>query len=386
MHKTGIEEYYTSKGGKKLQFGFTTGTCAAAASAAAARMLLSGQEVQTVDVMTPKGIRLNLEILETERTPERVTCAVKKYSGDDPDVTNGVLVYASVTRKAEPGIVIDGGVGVGRVTKPGLQQKIGEAAINRVPKQMIRQMAEEILEEYNALCGLEIVISIPQGVELAKKTFNPNLGIVGGISVLGTSGIVEPMSEAALIESINVEIHQKKALGFQRLLLAPGNYGADFMKELHMDQKDVVKFSNFWGQTLDKAAAEGFEEILIISHIGKVIKVAGGAMNTHSSMVDGRAEFMAAAALRAGCDGDTARDILGCVTTDEMLNILESRGLLQAAMEQVGQKVQYHVCRRAGETIKTGVVIFSTDRGILCKTGYASQWLSHINRKQEETK
>lgn len=382
--KTGIEEYSVLRDGKRLRFGYTTGSCAAAAAKAAAYMLLSGEPLETVELLTPKGILLHLSLQDIQRETHRVRCAVQKYSGDDPDVTNGILVYAEAFPRTDSALVIDGGRGVGRVTKPGLQQKIGEAAINRVPRQMIERECRELLEQFDVPFGLNIVISIPQGVEIAKRTFNPRLGIEGGISVLGTSGIVEPMSEAALLESIALEIRQKKALGTRRLILSPGNYGADFLRTLApIEETELVKCSNYLGDTLELAAAEGFSEILLISHIGKIIKAAGGIMNTHSRIADARAEIMAACALRAGCDGTTARRILDAVTTDEMLAILEQNGLLTATMTQAGIRIQQNLNRRTGENTRLGIIIFSNEKGILQMTGPAAEWLTELQSRKE---
>ncbi len=385
MHETGIEGYYAIRDGKKLYYGYTTGTCAAAAAKAAALMLATGQAVPYVDILTPKGIALNLEVLEPARAERHARCAIKKYSGDDPDVTDGVLVYADVTLEETPGVVVDGGEGVGRVTKPGLKQAVGEAAINPVPMQMIRAAAESVAEDYG-LRGLKVVISIPAGVELAKRTFNPRLGIVGGISVLGTSGIVEPMSEAALVESIGLELRQKYALGCRRILIAPGNYGADFLRSLaHVEETELVKCSNFIGQTIDMAVSAGYQEMLFISHIGKAIKLAGGIMNTHSREADARAELMAACALRAGCTADTARRLLDCLTTDEMLEVLQAAGLLEQTMEIAGERIDYYLNYRAKGQITIGAAVFSNGTGMLCTTGPAAQWLAELKEKEKET-
>ena len=197
-------ESYIEKDGKKLRYGYTTGSCAAAAAKAAAWMLLTGQRKKTISLITPKGVPLTLAVEDISMEPNRVSCAIRKDSGDDPDVTNGTLVYAEVTAKEAPGIAIDGGFGVGRVTKKGLDQSVGSAAINSVPRQMIRENLEEILAITDQNCGLSVVISVPEGERLAKQTFNPRLGIVGGISILGTTGIVEPMSEKALVDTIRV--------------------------------------------------------------------------------------------------------------------------------------------------------------------------------------
>ncbi len=325
--KTGIEDYYAIKNGNKLQFGFTTGTCAAAATKAAALMLVSGKMIQRVHIITPKGIALNLEVLEPEIKSNEASCAIRKISGDDPDVTDGVLVYSTVTWQKEPGIRVDGGLGVGRVTRPGLKQKIGEVAINPVPMEMIKAAANEALADCGQAEGLKVVISIPQGVELAKKTFNPRLGIEGGISVLGTSGIVEPMSEQALIDCIELEIRQKYAGGQRRIIMAQGNYGADFIKELcGVQDEQIIKCSNFIGVSLDMAAAEGVKELLLVGNIGKLVKLAGGIMNSHSKEADARAELIAASAIRAGCSLETARErginiqmVENCGTADQRI-------------------------------------------------------------------
>ena len=383
MHETGIENYYAIRDGKKLYYGYTTGTCAAAATKAAALMLATRQAVPYVDILTPKGIALNLEVLEPEREETRARCAIRKYSGDDPDVTDGILVYAEVTLEKTPGVTVDGGVGVGRVTKPGLKQAVGEAAINPVPLRMIREEAARVAEDYG-LTGLKVVISIPAGVELAKRTFNPRLGIVGGISVLGTSGIVEPMSEAALVESIGLELRQKYALGCRRILIAPGNYGADFIRSLaHVEETELVKCSNFIGQAIDMAVSAGYTEMLFISHIGKAIKLAGGIMNTHSREADARAELMAACALRAGCTAETARRLLDCLTTDEMLDVLRETGLLERTMQVAGERIDYYLNYRAKGQITIGAVVFSNPVGLLCTTGPADRWLEELKAAEE---
>lgn len=385
MHETGIENYYAIRDGKKLYYGYTTGTCAAAAAKAAALMLATGRPVPFVDILTPKGIALNLEVLDAALEENHARCAIRKYSGDDPDVTNGILVYADVTASAAPGVSVDGGEGVGRVTKPGLKQAIGEAAINPVPLRMISEAAESVAEDYG-IRGLRVVISIPAGVELAKRTFNPRLGIVGGISVLGTSGIVEPMSEAALVESIGLELRQKFAMGCRRIIIAPGNYGADFIRSLcHVEETELVKCSNFIGQTIDMAVSAGYPELLFVSHIGKFIKLTGGIMNTHSREADARAELMAACALRAGCTAETARQLLNCLTTDEMLKTLQAENLLERTMQIAGERIDYYLNYRAKGQITIGAAVFSNETGMLCMTGPAQQWLSELKAAEEKT-
>ena len=229
--ETGLENCYVIKQNKRLRCGYTTGSCAAGAAKAAALMLFSRHPVRQVSLMTPKGMELNLEILDISMEEGAVSCAVRKDGGDDPDATHGVLVYARVSVSKTPGISIDGGQGVGRVTRKGLQEPVGEAAINPVPRQMIREAVEKVCRDFEYGGGMSVVISIPEGVEIAKKTFNPRLGIEGGISVLGTSGIVVPMSEAALIASIRAEMSMLTASGHEYLIVTPGNYGETFTEK-----------------------------------------------------------------------------------------------------------------------------------------------------------
>ena len=385
MHETGIENCYVLKDGQKLRYGYTTGTCAAAAAKAAAITLITGKAPETVDIVTPKGIALNLEVLEPQLGDGKASCAIRKYSGDDPDVTDGVLVYAEVCWQQELGIAVCGGLGIGRVTKPGLKQHVGEAAINPVPMEMIRQTVTEALSDCAQAVGMKVVISIPAGVELAKKTFNPRLGIEDGISVLGTSGIVEPMSEGALVECIGLELRQKRALGCERLIVTPGNYGADFIRSLcGVRESELVKCSNYIGLALDMAAEAGYPEVLLVGHVGKLIKLTGGIMNSHSREADARAELMAACALRAGCTGDTAREILDCITTDEMLQIMQRDGLLQKAMEVAAERIHFYLRNRVKDHLTIGAVVFSNEYGTLCTTGPARLWLKELKERNHE--
>ena len=350
--KNGLEDYYVIRGNKKMRFGYTTGSCAAAACKGAAKILLGGVMQKAVTLMTPKGILLTLELKDIRIEGNQVTCAIQKDAGDDPDTTNGILVYATVQKTKEPGIILDGGVGVGRVTKAGLSQKIGEAAINPVPKAMILREATEIAEKYDYEGGLKIIISVPEGVEIAKKTFNPRLGIVGGISILGTSGIVEPMSEAALVQSINVEMKQHFSQGEEYLLVTPGNYGADYLRE-HMDlpYEKNIKCSNYVGETIDMAIDMGVKGILFIAHIGKFVKVAAGIMNTHSHSADARMEVLASNAIRAGASLECAKEILNASTTDEAIDILEKYQILQTTMNEILDRIQFYLNHRSYEQI-----------------------------------
>ncbi len=405
--------------GKELRRGYTTGTCAAAAAKAAAAMLFSGKDVKEVQLTVPAGETLLLEITEISRGPDYVSCAVVKDAGDDPDVTNGMKVFARVSRLCEggdegagtaggrsvgaagdEGILIDGGEGVGRVTKPGLDQPPGSAAINSVPRQMIRQAVWEEMQRYGASCQVRVLISIPGGEKTAARTLNPALGIEGGLSVLGTSGIVEPMSEKALIDTIRVSVRQRIALGDRILVMAPGNYGLAFLRENYgIPEEEVVKISNYIGDSLDIAvqetasgwrASENSSEkiqqvpvILLAGHIGKLVKVAGGIMNTHSAVADCRMEILTMHALRCGAQAETLRKIAECVTTEAALDVLEEADLLAPVMESVLQSIQKHIDKRTGGRIRTEVILFSTARGKLAQTEGEGIWSILSERGRE---
>ena len=377
-------EQFVYKNHKKLRYGYTTGSCAAAASKAAAAMLLSGKEISYVELHTPKGIDLRLEVLDISREDNAVSCAIQKDGGDDPDVTNGILIYAKVSREPadEAQIIIDGGIGVGRVTKPGLEQPVGAAAINKVPRQMIRENLEAVCEQYHYHGKLSVVISIPSGVELAAKTFNPRLGIVGGISVLGTSGIVEPMSEQALIDTIRVEMRQKLANGMEYLLVVPGNYGIDFLDQYGhgLQLEDAVKCSNFVGEALDAAVEFGAKGVLLVGHIGKFVKLAGGIMNTHSHNADARMELLTVHAALLGAPVELLQKMMECVTTDDALKYLKEADFMEPVMERIMEKMEFYVNQRAQHQLELGVITFSNVFGILGQTKNVPDLVKKIGR------
>ena len=374
-------EQFIIKDNKKLRCGYTTGSCAAAAAKAAAVMLLSQHPVSHIALMTPKGIRLNLSVQDIVIRPDWVSCAVRKHSGDDPDVTHGVLVYAKVTKISEPTILIDGGVGVGRITKPGLDQPVGAAAINRVPQQMMIQELEELRDDSEYPGGFQVEISIPEGVALAAKTFNPRLGIIGGISVLGTSGIVEPMSDQALLDSIRVELNMLAASGAEYVLLTPGNYGETFARQhLRLDLKQAVKCSNFIGQTLDLVCETGFRGALLVGHIGKLIKLAGGMMNTHSRYGDCRMEILAA---HTGLSPQATPSLVGRVfqsnTTEEALDCLKEAGIHTQVMESVAKAIHRQLEHRVQGSIPVGAILFSNQHGLLAQTVEAVPLITYFH-------
>ena len=368
-------EHYIRSGQKLLRCGYTTGTCAALGAAGAARLLLTGRAPETVGLRTPKGIVVEVAPqfcrLCSKTTAE---CAIVKDGGDDVDATTGLPVVAAVTLLADAPrtVTIDGGAGVGRVTKPGLDQPVGAAAINHVPRQMITEALLKEAETAGYSGGFAVVIRIEGGEDAAKRTFNPHLGVVGGLSVLGTSGIVEPMSQQALLDSLQLEIHQA-ALQSRRLILAPGNYGLDYLAAHYPELREIpiVKISNFIGEALDMAAAEQFGEVLLVGHVGKLVKLAGGIMNTHSKQADCRTELFCAHAALCGADTVTCRALMDAATTDACLDILDAAGLKITVMASLLQAVQLHLDRRVAGAFTVGAVLFSNQSGPLGQTTQA---------------
>lgn len=383
MKEVAVEEYQFSQG-KNLRCGYTTGSCATAAAKAAATMLLAGERVATVRIDTPKGVVLELEPLEVELAEQYVSCAIRKDSGDDPDDTNGVLVFAKVEKVAKPGVHIEGGVGVGRVTKPGLACAVGGPAINPTPRRMITAEVGSVMEQVGYSKGLLVTISIPEGVEIAKKTFNPRLGIIGGLSVLGTSGIVEPMSEKALIETMYVEMRAQKARGNKHLLVFFGNYGEDFTRDvMQLDLEGAVTCSNFVGELLDYAVFLGFETLLLIGHSGKLVKLAQGVMNTHSKYADCRTELFALEAMFHGASIEVGQEIYHCLTTDEVTKILKREQIFEPVMDKVTERIDFYMQHRVHGKIKTAAFMFSNVYGILGKTKAADELIQLHKQKGE---
>ena len=330
-----------------MRYGFTTGSCAAAAAKAAAYMLLTGREKTEITIETPKGIPYTAQIRNICRKEQEVSCAVEKDGGDDPDITTGALICAKVSfaeitdRKAreEPGrkngtghapeqaqVVIDGGIGVGRVTKPGLDQPVGNAAINHVPREMIER---------------------------------------------------EVLQVCQVLDTIRVELRQQRALGREDVVISPGNYGLDFLKNTyHYDLDKSVKCSNFIGLTIDMAVEEGFRRLLLAGHIGKLIKVAGGIMNTHSREGDCRMELLTAFAVKCGVAAVDAARLLSCVTTEEAVRILDECGRRQEVMDYAMERILLYLEKRAQGKLAIECIMYANDFGALAKSKEAEEWFT----------
>ncbi|HWP50478.1 MAG TPA: cobalt-precorrin-5B (C(1))-methyltransferase CbiD [Clostridia bacterium] len=370
-------EHYIISGAKRLRCGYTTGSCAALAAGAAAAMLLSGKRLQTAALITPKGLRIEVELEAITLLPNETTCAVRKDAGDDCDATDGMLIAASVKKCGGVDIMIDGGEGIGRVTKRGLNQPVGAAAINSTPRQMIAEQVRAACVAAGYTGGLQVTVFAPEGAEIAKKTFNPNLGITGGISILGTSGIVEPQSLSALLDSIEVEIKMLAANGEKRLLLTPGNYAEHFAHEHPaLCRIPQVKCANFIGDCLDFAAAYGFSGVLLVSHIGKAVKLAGGIMNTHSRIADCRTELFAAHAACCGASRKTCIALMQAATADACLEILSDVGLQDAVTDSLLRAIQTHLSHRAAGAFQVGAAVFYNGYALLGVTAQGQELLN----------
>ncbi len=374
-------EQYVYRGKNRLRCGYTTGSCAAAAAKASAEMLLTGEILSCIELMTPKGILLELEILNAEICADYAVCAVKKDSGDDPDITDGILVYAKA-EKIPFGVEIEGGEGIGRVTKAGLDRPVGSAAINSVPRKMISGAVSEICEKYDYCGGIKITVFVPGGEEIAKKTYNPRMGIEGGISIIGTTGIVEPMSNSAVVETIRTEEKVRRAEGIKNLLLTIGNYSSGFLaKRMPFALEKSVMCGNFIGEAIDAALEYGFKSVLIIGHIGKLVKLGAGIMNTHSAQADGRMDVLVTCGVLADINTEILKQIPDCATVDAALDILENAGAKEKVSEILMKKIQYYLDAKVKNEIKIGAVLFSFKHGIIGQTESTAEIIQEIEEE-----
>lgn len=353
--------------GKLLKTGYTTGSCATAASKAALAMLLSKKVMDTVQITVPTGQKLSLEVLNISRSDDTCSCAIRKDGGDDPDATHNMLIYSTVSlvpSKGKRKILIDGGEGVGRVTLKGLDQKVGNAAINSVPRSMIDAAVLDVLNECDESLiqnkDVSVVISIPNGEEVARRTFNPHLGIVGGLSILGTTGIVDPMSSSALIATFKTELSVFKEQGIKNFSLVLGNYGLNFAEnDLNIELKPYVMCSNYLGDTLDCAIENKMEDVLLVAHIGKLVKCAVGILNTHSRNGDGRIDAFIKSALVCGASLSCLREIEKSATTDAILQVLIKYEILEEVLLDIKRRVVETINRRTYGFLNVEIICFT---------------------------
>lgn len=352
----------TVTGGRRLRRGRSSGSCAAAAAKAAVAMLFGGEKLGRVSIDTPAGVRLEVDLEEIALGSGSAGCAVRKDSGDDPDITNGMLIYARAVPVSEPGVRIRTGQGVGVVTKPGLQVAVGKPAINPVPEKMILEEAASVLPPGK---GVEVEISIPDGERLARKTLNARLGVTGGLSILGTSGLVEPMSEQSYKDTLALELKAVREEHRGPAVLVTGNYGRELARDhFGLPEKAVVKIGNLVGFSLDRCLELEFKKVLLIGHAGKLIKVTAGIFNTHSRVADARFEVFAARAALLGAGSEQIRELREMTTTEDMVDLLAGLG-----DENLFDRLAADVSSRAGEylfgQLALGTVLFNFRRGLL---------------------
>ena len=355
-------------GGQALRRGWTTGTCAAAAAEAAALLLLTGRAPAELRLETPGGLTFTLPVEQPHLDGDAAVCTVRKDAGDDPDITNGVGISATVCR-AEPGVAIDGGAGVGRVTRPGLAMPVGAAAINPGPRAQITAALGRAARACGYTGGFSVIISAENGEELARQTYNEHLGVVGGLSILGTSGIVEPMSEKALVDTILLELDSLYAGGQRTAFLCPGNYGADFARDtLGLDLEKAVKCSNFIGEALDHAVFRGFDDILLVGHAGKLAKLAAGVMNTHSSVADGRQEIFTAHAALCGAGRDILEGLMQSISVDACIELLDRENLREPVLARIESEIEKRLALRLRGRGHVEFILFTAKYGILAQS------------------
>ena len=355
-------------GGQALRRGWTTGTCAAAAAEVAALLLLTGKAPAELRLETPGGLTFTLPVEQPHLDGDAAVYTVRKDAGDDPDITNGVGITAAV-RRAPEGVMIDGGAGVGRVTRPGLAMPVGAAAINPGPRAQITAALERAARECGYTGGFSVIISAENGEELAKQTYNGHLGVVGGLSILGTSGVVEPMSEKALVDTILLELDSLYAGGQRTAFLCPGNYGADFARDtLGLDLEKAVKCSNFIGEALDHAVLRGFDDILLVGHAGKLVKLAAGVMNTHSSVADGRQEIFTAHAALCGAGRDTLEGLMQSISVDACIELLDREHLREPVLARIESEIEKRLALRLRGRGHVEFILFTAKYGILAQS------------------
>ena len=374
-----MDEYLYFRG-KKLRYGYTTGSSATAATKAALMYLLddSKHDIPEVTIKLPSGNPLTISVNSLEKKENSVLASVIKDGGDDPDVTHGLEIFSKVTLRKDLKINIFGGIGVGKVTKKGLPVAPGNSAINPVPLKMIRETVEEMLPEG---LGADVEIFVPKGEETAKKTLNAKLGIIGGISILGTTGIVKPMSEESWKASLAIEL--KMALenaGNGEAIFLFGNRGKQYLSDNFEDNtSQAIVISNFVGYMFDRACEFEVKKIYFIGELGKFVKVAGGIFHTHSRVSDAKMEILTANALLVGESTENMKKIMASNTTEEATKYIEKTEVYNLLAEKAKQKCEEY-CRRNGWELEVETLIISAEKEVL---GNSRHFFDNFKKKQK---
>ena len=346
----------------KHKYGYTTGSCAAGAAKGAAYGLIQGSIPESVDLMTPANVVLQLSLFHRKVGKDFAECAVRKHSGDDPDITNGCEVFVRVERSEENGIRFMGGDGVGLVTKPGLQIARGEPAINPVPRSMIRDSLKEV---FGKLSGFDVTVTVPEGKKLARKTFNGRLGIVDGISIIGTTGIVRPMSLDSFKVSLLCGLDVAKAAGHEAIVLVPGSIGeTGFLRHFNISKYQVIQMSNFVGFMLDEALKRGFRNIIIGGHPGKLAKLIRGDFDTHSSRSKPANDMLISIFKRENMSPALINELNDSSTVEGMVEIINKHNIMQV-FDRIADDVQSSADRYISSKAKIGIILFDMKKNII---------------------
>lgn len=354
-----------------LRTGYTTGTSASAATKAALLSLIFSQTHNTVEVILPKGkiAKLKIAWIKYSQNNQSVTSSVIKDGGDDPDVTHGAEICSTVTFTNEKGqIEIDGGLGVGRVTRPGLGLEIGQAAINPVPKQMIEQVVFDIAKTILGDKGIKVIISVPKGIELAKKTDNPRLGIVGGISILGTTGIVFPYSTASFAASIRQGLDVAISLGTTVVVLTTGGRSEDYIKNIYksLPEYAFVQMGDFSGYTIKQCSNRNLKKIIIAGFIGKLTKMAMGIKQTHVRGSHISMDYLANLASICVNSESIINDIKKANTARHVSEIIIQNNI-QNFFDLICKQVYIEMYNHSNKSMEIEVIMFSFEGKIIGK-------------------
>lgn len=351
-----------------LRSGLTTGSCATATSLAAARLLLTGQESDAVEITLPKGKQVQMRLEFCRRDGERAEAGTVKDAGDDPDVTHGALLFSQVRLLAEPGIRFVAGQGVGTVTRPGLVLGVGEPAINPVPRRMIGEHLQQLASDCGYAGGFEVTVNVRDGEQLALKTMNPRLGILGGLSILGTSGIVRPFSCSAYIASIHQGIDVAHTNGYTHIAACTGNASEDTMRRVYaLPEIALIEMGDFVGAVLKHLRKVPVARLSLCGGFGKISKLAAGHMDLHSRHSSIDLPQLAAWAADSGAGAALQAAILGANTSQQAL------AMAQAAGVELGDSVCQHALAFARSVVpaQVQVEVFAIDRqgGIVGRAG-----------------
>ena len=352
----------------KLRTGFTTGTCATASSKAAVLAIINQKTISDVDVILPKRDRINIKINRCEFSKDSANCSVIKDGGDDPDVTHGAEIFVHLSFTDSIGsIEIDGGEGVGRVTKPGLGLKIDSAAINPTPKKMILENIKEVAGEVLKQNGIKVVISVPKGKELATKTDNSRIGILNGISILGTSGIVIPYSTASFAAAIRQQIDVVHSMNDDTIVLTTGGRSEDFARKIfQLPDHSFIQMGDFSGYAIQQCAKKGLKKAYVAGFIGKLAKMAAGVKQTHVKGGKVDMKFLSELAKRCNADSETIRKIHGANTARNVQEII-MEDKVNGFFDEITKETCNQMRNHSEEKIPVEVILFNFDGNVLSK-------------------